>query len=161
MEPGPQQQPPPAWLPPPVRERRPSATGGSSSSSQPQSGWVPPAWLVRGDARLHPSWPSLMETCVAKDATTVQVLALVHPLEVTRATFYWNEMQVGLLHRPMRRQALPARGLLQDSRSNCRQCVLHAMSPARAARRCVGGRTAMAGYGLTERDLQTRTRGTG
>ena len=33
-------------------------------------------------------------------------------------------------------QALPARGLLQGSRSSSRQCVLHAMPPARAARRC-------------------------
>jgi hypothetical protein len=36
------------------------------------------------------------------------------------------------------RQALPAGGLHQGSRSSSRQCVLHAMSPARAARRCVG-----------------------
>jgi hypothetical protein len=39
-----------------------------------------------------------------------------------------------------RRQAVPARGLLQGSRSSCRQHALHAMSAAHtaAARRCGG-----------------------
>jgi hypothetical protein len=45
-------------------------------------------------------------------------------------------------HTPLRgawgRQALPEGGLLQASRSSSRQCVLQAMYPARAARRCVG-----------------------
>jgi hypothetical protein len=45
------------------------------------------------------------------------------------------------------RQALPEGGLLQGSRSSSRQCVLHAMSPARAARRCVGRCTATAWRG--------------
>ena len=40
-----------------------------------------------------------------------------------------------------------ARGLLQASRSSSRQCVLQAMSPARAARRCVGRCTATAWRG--------------
>jgi hypothetical protein len=51
------------------------------------------------------------------------------------------------LYRAWGRQALPAAGLHQDSRSSSRQCVLHAMSPARAARRCVGRCTATAWRG--------------
>jgi hypothetical protein len=46
-----------------------------------------------------------------------------------------------------RRQALQARGLLQGSRSSSWQCVLQAVSPARAARRCVGRCTAIAWRG--------------
>jgi hypothetical protein len=53
----------------------------------------------------------------------------------TRGTPHW------------RGQALPARGLLQASRSSSRQCVLQALSPAPAARRCVGQCTATAWRG--------------
>ena len=35
-------------------------------------------------------------------------------------------------------QAVPGGRLLQGSRQSCRQCVLHALPPARAARRCAG-----------------------
>ena len=51
------------------------------------------------------------------------------------------------LHCAWGRQALPAGGLLQGSRSSSRQRVLQAMSPARAARRCVRGRAAIAWRG--------------
>jgi hypothetical protein len=42
------------------------------------------------------------------------------------------------LHGAWRGQALPEGGLHQGSRSSSRQCVLQAMPPARAARRCAG-----------------------
>jgi hypothetical protein len=47
------------------------------------------------------------------------------------------------LHRAWRRQAMPARGLHQTSRSSSRQHALHAMSAAHtaAARRCGGAVT--------------------
>jgi hypothetical protein len=51
------------------------------------------------------------------------------------------------LHPAWGRQALPAGGLYQDSLKSSRQCVLHAMSPARAARRCVGRYTITAWRG--------------
>jgi hypothetical protein len=42
------------------------------------------------------------------------------------------------LYHAWRQQAVPEGGLHQVSRSSSRQRVLHAVSPARAARRCVG-----------------------
>jgi hypothetical protein len=48
----------------------------------------------------------------------------------------WGGRRHGLLRHAWGRQALPARGLPQGSRSSSQQCVLQAMSPARAARRC-------------------------
>jgi hypothetical protein len=45
------------------------------------------------------------------------------------------------LQRARWRQAVPAGGLLQGSSSSTRQCVLQAVSTARAAQRCTGGHT--------------------
>jgi hypothetical protein len=55
-----------------------------------------------------------------------------------------------------RRQALPAGGLLQGSRSSSRQCVLQAMSPARAARQCAGRYIAAAWEGAIALGMECR-----
>jgi hypothetical protein len=55
--------------------------------------------------------------------------------------------QYATLQGAWRRQAVRAGGLHQGSRSSCRQRVLQALSPALAARRCVGRRTAIAWRG--------------
>jgi hypothetical protein len=124
-----------------------AAAGGAST-------WAAPRELLQVARRIA------LRMAEASGASTRAAPSL---LSATRSTVYraWRRQAVPARGLPQVssnrrhatlpsawwRQALPEGGLLQGSRSSSRQCVLHAMSPARAARRCVGRCTATAWRG--------------